>query len=111
MKTIQELEEKYDLELQRVISEIKKAKAKIVLLQFSDGLKPYATAVVDYLEEKLNFSADLSKSQNRGKHKVEFLIWFGSCFGACDVPVLGKELEKKIDLVIQFGHNGMMPNY
>ena len=66
-KTIQDLEKKYDLELNRVISLIKKEKAKLVLLQFPDGLKPYATAVVDYLEEKTN---------------AEFLIWLESCFGA-----------------------------
>jgi len=92
MKTIQELNKKYDLELEKVIVEIKKKKAKLVLLQFSDGLKPYATAVVDYFEEKLN-------------GKVEFLIWLDSCYGACDIPVLGKDFEKKIDLVVQFGHN------
>lgn len=96
MKTIQELEEKYDLELQRVISEIKKAKAKIVLLQFPDGLKPYATAVVDYLEQNTN---------------AEFLIWFGSCFGACDTPVGIEKLKPKIDLVVQFGHNELMPSF
>ncbi len=109
--------ENYDLELDKVIFKIKKENAKLVLLQFPDGLKPYATAVVDYLEEKLNCS--------ERKNKVGFLIWFGDCFGACDVPVLGKELcttgvprkifhedfykgQKKIDLVIQFGHNEMM---
>ena len=86
----------YNLELDRIISKIKKENAKLVLLQFPDGLKPYATAVVDYLEEKTN---------------VVFLIWLGDCFGACDTPVLGKDLEKKIDLVIQFGHNAMMPRY
>lgn len=96
--TIKDLEEVYDLELERVLKEIKKKKAKLVLLQFPDGLKKYATAVVDYLNEKLD-------------NKTEFLIWFGTCFGACDTPNLGKELEKKIDLVIQFGHNELKPNY
>lgn len=83
MKTIEELEKIYDLELDRIISGInnlpsrcgakvtRKKKAKLVLLQFPDGLKVYATAVVDYLEEKVN---------------ARFLIWFGSCFGACDTP-------------------------
>ena len=99
--SIQELETKYDLELKKIVEDIKKSKAKLVLLQFPDGLKHYATSVVDYLKEKLNSS--------ERKNKVEFLIWFGSCFGACDTPVLGKELEKKIDLVVQFGHNEMMP--
>ncbi len=105
-KTIKELEEEYDLELEKVVAEIKSLpggvphkgakKAKLVLLQFPDGLKPWATAVVDFLEEKT---------------KVQFLIWMGSCFGACDTPVLGKELEKQIDLVIQFGHNELQPSY
>jgi len=95
-KTIEELQEKYDLELEKIISQIKKNKAKIVLLQFPDGLKIYATAVVDYLESKTN---------------AQFLIWLGSCFGACDTPVEIEKLKPKIDLVIQFGHNEMMPSY
>ncbi|MBU0893826.1 MAG: diphthamide synthesis protein [Nanoarchaeota archaeon] len=94
--TIKDLNEKYDLELDKVISNIQKFKSKLVLLQFPDGLKIYATAVVDYLEFKT---------------KAEFLIWFGSCYGACDTPILGKDLDKKIDLVIQFGHNELMPSF
>ena len=110
MKTIQDLNEKYDLELEKVIFKIKSEKAKLVLLQFPDGLKPYATAVVDYLEQEVN---SCTESPRRGRHKektnVQFLIWLGDCFGACDTPILGKELEKKIDLVVQFGHNELMP--
>ncbi|RLG13913.1 hypothetical protein DRN69_04865 [Candidatus Pacearchaeota archaeon] len=98
IKTLDELNQKYDLELNRVISEIKKSKAKIVLLQFPDGLKPYAILIVDFLKERL-------------KDNVEFLIWFGSCFGACDVPVGIEKLKPKIDLIIQFGHNEMMPDF
>ncbi len=86
----------YDLELEKVAKKIKTSKAKIVLLQFPDGLKSLATEVVDVLRKKTN-------------EEVEFLIWFGSCFGACDTPVLSKNLEKQIDLVVQFGHNEMMP--
>ncbi len=95
-KTIKELEEVYDLELDRVVSEIKKKKANLVLLQFPDGLKPYATIIADYLEEKTN---------------SEFLIWLGSCFGACDTPVGLEKIKPKIDLIIQFGHSAMMPGY
>ena len=94
--TLQDLDKMYDLELDKVADKIKKQKAKLVLLQFPDGLKPYATAVVDYLEEKT---------------QAEFLIWMSSCFGACDTPTLGKDLEKKIDLTIQFGHNALQPDY
>jgi 2-(3-amino-3-carboxypropyl)histidine synthase len=89
-KTIEEIQEKYNLELERIISEVKRNKAKLVLLQFPDGLKPYATAVADYLNEKT---------------KAEFLIWLGSCYGACDIPADIEKLNPKIDMVIQFGHN------
>lgn len=95
---IDDLNEKYDLELEKVIEKIKKARAKLVLLQFPDGLKQYATAIVDFLEEKC------------GK-KVEFLIWFGSCYGACDTPTGIENLNPKIDLIIQFGHNEILPDY
>jgi 2-(3-amino-3-carboxypropyl)histidine synthase len=94
--TIEQLNEKYDLELEKVVLEVRKSKAKLVLLQFPDGLKPYATSVVDYLEEKT---------------KSDFLIWFGSCFGACDSPVGLEKISPKIDLVIQFGHSSLMPSY
>ncbi len=87
-KTIQEISKEYDLELEKIIKIVKKEKAKKVLLQFPDGLKPYATIIVDYLEAKLP--------------KVEFFIWLGSCFGACDIPSVS---EKDFDLIIQFGHS------
>jgi 2-(3-amino-3-carboxypropyl)histidine synthase len=95
-KTIEELRGKYDLELERTVIEIKKSKAKLVLLQFPDGLKPYATSVVDFLENKTD---------------AEFLIWFGSCYGACDIPIGLERIKPKIDLVIQFGHNELQPSY
>ena len=95
-KTINDIEKTYDLELEKVISEIKKNNAKLVLLQFPDGLKPYATAVVDYLEEKTS---------------AEFLIWLESCFGACDTPQGIEKIKPKIDLIVQFGHSEMMPSY
>lgn len=94
--TLKDLEEKYDLELDRVVKEIKDSKAKIVLLQFPDGLKQYATAVVDYLEEKT---------------KAEFVIYMDTCFGACDTPIGLENFKPKIDLMIQFGHNELMPSY
>jgi 2-(3-amino-3-carboxypropyl)histidine synthase len=81
--SLKELEGKYELELERVVSEIKKKKCKVVLLQFPDGLKPYASLVADYLRERTS---------------AEIRIWLGSCFGACDMP------SSKADLVVQFGH-------
>ena len=86
--SLDDLNEKYDLELDRVISEIKKIKAKLVLLQFPDGLKPYSTVILDYLQDKIK--------------DVNFFIWLGSCFGACDIPKID---EKDFDMIIQFGHS------
>lgn len=97
MKTLKEIEETYDLELDKVLKKIEENGAKFVLLQFPDGLKIYAMAIVDYLEEKTN--------------DVEFIIWFGSCYGACDYPVGLEKIKPKIDLIIQFGHSSLMPDY
>lgn len=94
MRTLKDLEQEYELDLEKVVSEIEKNNAKLVLLQFPDGLKLYATSVVDFLEEKTD---------------AEFLIYLGSCFGACDTPVGMEDLG--IDLVIQIGHNSLMPSY
>jgi 2-(3-amino-3-carboxypropyl)histidine synthase len=87
MKTIQELEQEYDFEFEKIEETIKKEKAKRVLLQFPDGIKPYADLIVNELK-------------NRCKN-VEFFIWLGSCFGACDIPI---ETQGNVDLVVQFGH-------
>ena len=80
-----QLQQKYNLELGKAVEQIKKQKAKTILLQFPDGLKPYATQIADYLEKQT--SAQIS-------------IWLGSCFGACDIPNV-----KDVDLLIQFGHS------
>ena len=87
-KNLEELD--YDLELDRVANEIKKQKAKKILLQFPEGLKPYATQVVNHLKKQINGNA-------------EIFVWFDSCFGACDVPLETEKLG--IDMIIQFGHS------
>lgn len=91
---LKDLDEYYKLDLDKAVDLIKKEKAKLVLVQFPDGLKQYATSIVDYLEEKTT---------------AEFLIYLGSCYGACDTPLGMGELG--VDLVIQFGHNFLMPSY
>lgn len=75
----------YDLELKKIVKELKKQKAKLVCIQLPDGLKPKATEIVDYIEKNTSSKC---------------LIWADSCFGACDIPEL-----KDIDLLIQFGHS------
>lgn len=74
---------KYDLEINKIVREIKSAKAKKVLLQFPDGLKPFATKIASEIKNRTN---------------AEILIWFGSNYGACDIP------QGKFDLVVNFGH-------
>ncbi len=74
----------YDLELDRVVKEIKKAKAKTICLQLPDGLKPKAKEIQDYIQKRV---------------RCDILIWAGSCFGSCDIPKLD------VDLLVQFGHS------
>lgn len=78
----------YDLELERAAQEIIKAKAKLVCIQLPDGLKPEAKRIADELEKKTG---------------ANVMIWLGSCFGACDVPLSVENLN--VDLLIQWGHS------
>jgi diphthamide biosynthesis enzyme Dph1/Dph2-like protein len=81
---IEDLNKKYNLELDKIIQTIKEKKPKNILLQLPDGLKPWGTTLVDYIEEQT-------------EHK-NVRIHLGSCFGACDLPTT------KANLIIQFGH-------
>lgn len=76
----------YDLELEKIIKNIKKNKYKTVCIQLPDGLKPKAKIIKNAIEKST---------------KAKVLIWLGSCFGSCDVP----NLKQKADLLIQFGHS------
>ncbi len=87
--SIEEAEEEYNLELDKIIETIKKEKAKLVLLQFPEKMKQYAPAITEALEQKT---------------KAEILIWLGNCWGACDIPRIESD-RLKIDLTIQFGHS------
>lgn len=80
---LEDLESKYELELDRILIEIEKENAKTVLLQLPDGLKPWGLVLVDYISERA---------------RVDVRIWLGDCFGACDLP------DSSCDLVVQFGH-------
>ena len=87
-KTISEINEIYDLEIPQIISRIKKSSAKKILLQFPEGMKPYAQVISDEISAKTS---------------AECFIWLDSCFGACDVPVDVSRIG--IDLIVQFGHS------
>lgn len=74
----------YNLELEKVVDNIKKEKVKSVLIQLPDGLKPKSQEIQDFIQEKTD---------------AKIYIWLGSCFGACDVP------KTDVDLLIQWGHS------
>lgn len=87
-KSLSDIEQEYDLELNKIVENVKKEKAKRVLLQFPDGLKPYSNVVVQELEARTG--------------NVEFFVWLGTCYGACDTPRVS---DSEFDLIVQFGHS------
>ena len=78
----------YNTELERAIAKIKESQAKTVCIQLPDGMKPYAQEI----EEKIGAETD-----------DRVLIWLGSNFGACDIP-LGLN-RMGVDLLLSWGHN------
>jgi len=79
--------QQYDLELEKAAKKIKQEKAKTVCIQLPDGLKPEAEHIVKELE----------------KTGATIIIWLGSCWGACDIPLEVNRLG--VDLLIQWGHS------
>ena len=80
--------EDYNFEIERVLKEIKKNKAKFVGLQFPEGLKEHAVDIAGEIEEKTG---------------AKTVIFIDPTYGACDT----KEKEAKmlgIDLIFHFGH-------
>ncbi len=80
--------ENYDIELNKAVDEIKKANAKLVCIQLPDGLKPKAREIQEYIEKNTDASV---------------VVWLGSCWGGCDVPLSVEKLG--VDLLIQWGHS------
>ena len=78
----------YNPETEKAIAKIKETNAKLVCIQLPDGMKPYAKDI----EEKI--------TQETG---ARVLIWLGSNFGACDIPLGLPKLG--VDLFIAWGHN------
>tara|TARA_Y100000310_G_C20624760_1_gene785253 strand:- start:190 stop:456 length:267 start_codon:yes stop_codon:yes gene_type:complete len=83
--TLKDIDERYDLELERIVSKVKDSGAKKVLIQLPDGLKQWGVDIVDHLSGQVG-------------EDVEISLWLGDCFGACDLP------DTSADLVVQFGH-------
>ena len=79
----------YKVDIEPIAAEIKKQKAKRVLLHLPDGLRPKADKIQTELKSKL------------GKD-VDIYLWAGSCYGACDLPIESKNAG--VDMIVHFGH-------
>ncbi len=80
----------YNLELKKAVKEIKASKAKTVLIQLPDGLKPEATQIASHLQKNT---------------KAKIFIWLDTCYGSCDIP------NANFDLLIQWGHSPWHKKY
>ena len=78
----------YNAELDKAVQKVKEEQAKVVCVQLPDGMKPRAKEIHDLIVKETS---------------AKVLIWLGSNFGACDMP-LGLE-RLNVDLVISWGHN------
>ncbi|MGV8172518.1 MAG: hypothetical protein ACP5OA_07550 [Candidatus Woesearchaeota archaeon] len=83
-------DEVYDLELERVVKDIRVHKAKKILIQLGDGLKPRAADIQEYIQK------------NIPDCKIHF--WLNSCYGKCDIPGIIDNKDNDYDMLIQFGH-------
>ncbi len=77
----------YNPETEKAITKIRETNAKLVCIQLPDGMKPYAQEIEREITEKTG---------------ARVLIWLGSNFGACDVPLGLNRLG--VDLFIAWGH-------
>ncbi len=81
----------FDLEETKLIKEIKKHKAKRVLLQLPEGLKPQAQRLAEDAEEA----------------GAQAVVSGDPCYGACDVPLCDAE-TLGADLIVHYGHSEMV---
>ncbi len=84
----------YDLEVERVLEEVRRLDARRVLIQLPDGLRPQTFTLVERLREGTG---------------AEIFIAGGSCYGACDLA-LSQADSLKADLIVHYGHNRMLPD-
>ena len=85
----------YNLELERVKDEIIQYKAKRVLLQLPDGLRPFAYQIVNALKEST---------------EAKFFLSGDSCYGSCDLA-LSQGRDLNVDLIVHYGHSGMVQSH
>ena len=77
----------YEFRLPEVVEKIKEMDAKVVGIQFPEGLKIHATKVAKKIEDETD---------------AMVLISGDPCYGACDVS--DTQMEGLVDLIVHFGH-------
>ena len=77
-----------DIDLSEAIAEIKKKKAKLVLLQLPEGLKQRALEISEEIEKQSG---------------AKCIALMDPCFGSCDIPDL-KAKQLQADLIVHLGH-------
>jgi len=82
----------FDLEEDSLLSEIEKRKAKKLLIQLPDGLKPLAVAFSHKIEEKTGVVAFISADP---------------CYGGCDLAI-DEAKFLGVDLILHVGHTGFV---
>ena len=82
------MEAPYDLEPDRIISEIRRLRVRRVLLQMPDGLKPYAQQLAGEIA---------------GRTGVEVFLSASPCYGGCDLALTEAE-RLGVGLLVHFGH-------
>jgi len=81
--------ETYDLQEQKLIAEIRKIRAKRVLLQFPEGLRRLASRICRLIEDNTDALP---------------MVSIDPCYGACDLPThQGERLG--VELIVHFGHS------
>ncbi len=83
----------YNFEIEDALKDIKKNKYKKILLQLPEGLKNHVFDIIKELKKQVD---------------ADFLVYAGSCFGACDIPNIDYK-KSGIDALIQIGHT-QIPN-
>ena len=82
----------YDMEVDRVVAEIKRRRAKRILVQLPDGLRPLAFTLAETLERETD---------------AEIILSGQSCYGACDLSLTQADTIMA-DLIVHYGHSKMI---
>jgi len=79
----------FDMEVGRIVSEVRKADARRVGLQFPEGLKEEALGIAREIEAKT---------------RADVIVMADPTYGGCDIKRSAAE-KLGVDLLVHFGHS------